>query len=54
VTVFIAGIGFAVSALFSAVLPGRVIFAVLAWPVAIMRMLEVSGSRSMADSSSTL
>jgi hypothetical protein len=36
VTVFISGIAFTLVALFSAALPGKVIFALLAWPVAIM------------------
>jgi len=39
VTVFISGIALTLAALFSAVLPGKVIFAVLAWPVAIMLWL---------------
>lgn len=39
VTVFISGIAFTVVALFSAVLPWKVFFTVLAWPVAIMLWL---------------
>ncbi len=39
VTVFISGIALTVTALFSAVLPGKVVFEVLAWPVAVMLWL---------------